>query len=67
MTSDLDVYRTASVLIREHGNEADLVAAMRADSFLEAGDIAGSAVWRHVLKAIREIWREERREGEVVN
>lgn len=67
MISDLDIYRTASVLIREHGNEADLVAAMRADSFLEAGDIDGSAVWKRVLKAIKEIRREERREGEVVN
>jgi len=44
MTSDLDIYRTASVLIRELGEEADLVAAQRADSFLEAGDMAGSAV-----------------------
>ena len=42
MTSDLDIYRTASVLIREHGEEADLVAAERADSFLEAGDMDGS-------------------------
>jgi hypothetical protein len=33
MTSDLDIYRTANVLIREHGDEADLVAAQRADSF----------------------------------
>ena len=40
------IYRTASVLIREHGDEADLVAAQRADSFLEAGDMDGSAVWR---------------------
>ncbi len=24
LTSDLDIYRTASVLIREHGDEADL-------------------------------------------
>ncbi len=67
LTSDLDIYRTASVLIREHGDEADLVAAMRSDSFLEAGDMAGSAVWRRVLKAIKEIWREERRDGEAVN
>jgi len=67
LTSDLDIYRTASVLIREHGDEADLVAAVRADSFLEAGDMDGSAVWRRVLKAIKEIWREERHEGEAVN
>ena len=32
MTSDLDVYRTASVLIREHGDEADLVARARPGS-----------------------------------
>ena len=60
-------YRTASVLIREHGEEADLVAAERADSFLDDGDIDGSAIWKRVLKAIKEIRREEPREGEAVN
>jgi hypothetical protein len=40
------IYRTASVLIREHGDEADLVAAQKADSFLESGDLDDSAVWR---------------------
>ena len=67
MTSDLDIYRTASILIREHGEEADLVAAQRADKFLEDGDMAGSAVWRRVLKAVKEIQREEPGEGEAVN
>ena len=38
MTSDLDIYRTASVLIGEHGDETDLVAAQRADNFIEAGE-----------------------------
>jgi len=42
------------------------VVAQRADSFLEAGDMAGSAVWCRVLKAIKEI-REEPEEGEAVN
>lgn len=67
MPSDLDIYRTASVLIREHGDEADLVAAQRADSFFEAGDVDGSATWRRVLRAIMEIQREEPHEGEAVN
>ncbi len=67
MTSDLDIYRTASVLIREHGDEADLVAAMRADSFLEDGDIDGSAIWKRVLKAIKEIRREEPEDGAALN
>ncbi len=30
MTSDLDIYRTANVLIREHGEDAALEAAQRA-------------------------------------
>ena len=67
MTSNLDIYRTASVLIWEHGDEADLVAAQRADEFLDKGDVDGSAVWKRVLKAIKEIQREEPHEGEAVN
>jgi hypothetical protein len=67
MTSDLDIYRTASVLIREHGDEADLVAAQRADSFLEAGDANGSAVWKRVLRVIKEIQRQEPHEDEAVH
>ncbi len=67
MTSDLDIYRTASVLIREHGDEANFVAAQRADSFLEDGDVDGSAIWKRVLAAIKEIQREEPEEGEAVN
>ena len=67
LTSDLDIYRTASVLIREHGEDAALEAAQRADKFLEDGNMAGSAVWRRVLKAVKEIQREEPEEGEAVN
>ena len=40
---------------------------MRVDSFLEAGDMAGSVVWRRVRKAIMEIQWEGPREGEAVN
>ena len=67
MTSDLDIYRTANVLTLEHGDEADLVAAQWADNFLEAGDMDGSAVWKRMLAAIKEIHRQEPREGETVN
>lgn len=44
MTRHLDIYRTPSVLVREHGEEAYLLAAQRADSFLEAGDVEWCAV-----------------------
>ena len=41
MTSDLDIYRTASVLTREHGEDAALEAAQRDDAMLEKGSLDG--------------------------
>jgi hypothetical protein len=67
MTSEIDIYRTASVLIRDYGDEADLVAAMRADAMLEKGSLDGLRVWKRVLAAVKEIQRQEPREGEAVN
>jgi len=67
MTFDLDIYRTASVLIREHGEEAALEAAQQADAMLEEGSLDGQRVWKRVLAAVKEIQRQEPREGEAVN
>ncbi len=39
MTSDLDIYRSANELIEQHGEVADIEAAMRADERLAAGDM----------------------------
>ena len=51
MTSEIDIYRTASVLIREHGEDAALEAAQRADAMLEKGSLDGQRVWKRVLAA----------------
>ena len=59
MTTDLDIYRSARTLINQHGEDATIHAATRADELLEAGDLDGLAVWKRVLKAIKEIQREE--------
>ena len=67
MTSDLDIYRTASVLIREHGEDAVLEAAQRADAWLDKGKAGAYLAWKRVLEAVKEIQREEPREGEAVN
>ncbi len=37
MTSDLDIYRTANVLVKHYGEDAALEAAQRADAMLEKG------------------------------
>ncbi len=42
MTPDLDIYRTANTLLKQHGDlGAEMHAAMRADELLEAGDMDG--------------------------
>ncbi len=60
MTSDLDVYRCAHELIKQHGEVADIEAAMRADELMDAGDMEGEAVWLRIVKAIAELLSEER-------
>ncbi len=53
MTPDRDIYRAANELIEQHGEAADIEAAMRADECLAAGDMEGEAVWLRIVKAIR--------------
>ncbi len=55
LTSNLDIYRTARMLIDEHGEGASIEAAMRADKRLEAGDLDGRAVWLRVLGAVKKL------------
>ena len=52
---DLDIYRAARLLIDQHGDEAPIHAAMRADELLDAGNLDGAAVWRRIAKAVREL------------
>ena len=55
MTSDFDIYRSARLLIDQHGDEAAIRAAERADAMLEAGDLDGAATWRRILDAIKQL------------
>ena len=41
MVSDVDIYRTAKILVNQHGEDAPIHAAMRADELLEEGDLDG--------------------------
>ena len=46
---------TTSLALISHGNDAKVHAAMRADEFLERGDLDGAAIWRRVIVAIGEL------------
>ena len=67
MTADLDIYRTANELIKQHGDDAPIHAAMRADKLMEAGDMEGKAVWLRITKAIDELLSKERPKDTTVN
>jgi len=66
MIDDPDIFRAAKLLIDQHGDDAAIRAAQRADELADEGDMDGAAVWRRILEAIDELTR-GRREGEAVN
>lgn len=53
--SELDVRRSAKLLIKRHGASAGYYSAGRADELLDAGDVEGAATWRRILKAVEEL------------
>ncbi len=55
MIPDLDIYRCARLLVKQHGENAPIEAAMRADAVLEKGDLDGLAVWKRILRAVEEL------------
>ncbi len=48
MIPDLDTYRTTNLLVKQHGEDAPIHAAMRADTMLEKGDLNGYAGWKRI-------------------
>ena len=52
MMPDRDIWRAANLLIREHGAEAEVVSARRADEMLEGGDRDGQLVLPRIKWAI---------------
>jgi hypothetical protein len=55
MISDIDIRRTAKLLIDQHGENAAFHAGMRVDEMLDKGDLDGRAVWLRVLAAVEEL------------
>ncbi len=55
MIPALGIYRSANVLVKQHGADAPVHAAMRADAMLEAGDLDGCGVWKRSVDAERRL------------
>ncbi len=67
MTSDLDIYRSANLLVKQHDEDARVHTAMNADAMLEAGDLDGLAIWKRILKAVEDLQAKEPKPGEAVH
>ncbi len=67
MIPNLDIYRDANLLVKQHGEDAPIHAAMRADAMLEKGDLDGLAVWKRILRAVEELRGTEPSSGEEVH
>ena len=64
---DIGIYRSANALVKQHGQDAPIEAAMRADAMLEAGDSDGCAVWKRILRAVEELQGTVPKSGEAVH
>ena len=50
MITDLDIYRSANVLVKRHGQ----------DALLDKGDLGGVATWQRIMRATKELLSKER-------
>jgi hypothetical protein len=55
MVSDLDIWRAAHMLVKQHDADAEIVAARRADELMEREDWEGRSVWLRIARAIAEL------------
>ena len=63
----LDIYRSANLLVKRHGEDVPIKGAMRADAMFEKGDLDGLAVWKRILRAVGELQGTEPKSGEAVH
>ena len=67
MTSDIDIYRAAHLLVKNYGDDAPVHAAVRIDELMERGDLDGRDVWRRILRAVDELLAKARHDGAKVH
>ncbi len=53
--------------MKQHGEDASIHAAVRADAMLDKGDLDGYAVWKRILKAVEELQGTVPKPGEAVH
>lgn len=67
MISETDIYRSALVVLRQHGDGAMEIAQTRASKFWDAGDDEGAATWMRIARAIEVMQKTEADSDEAVH
>jgi hypothetical protein len=65
--AEIDVWRTARLMVKTCGTDAAVMAAERADALLAAGDGDGYRAWKRILTAIAVLQRMKPGEHETIN
>ena len=55
MISNLDLWRAAQVMVKRYGDGAATEAAMRADEFLDQGNLDGKRIRMRIMQTIEDI------------
>ena len=58
---ELDIWRSANILLKRYKGEAVFIATKRADALLDQDDHHGCSVWIKIAKAITELERKQAR------
>jgi hypothetical protein len=66
MMDDVDIWRSANVLVQRHAMMAEVIASRRIQTLAECGDDVGVAAWRRILMAIKELRRAGRKANEAL-
>ena len=56
---NLEILRSAQLLIEQRGEDAVVFAAQRADELLDNGDHSGCSIWIAIGRTIRDLQREK--------
>lgn len=57
MITEWELWACANEMIRRHGEDAAIQAAMKADELFEAGEMDGSRTWRLIVHRVNELQR----------
>jgi hypothetical protein len=55
MIPDIDIHRSAWLMIRRNGDDAAAQAERRGNELLDRGDLDGMLVWQAIISAIRRL------------